>query len=120
MKRSTFAKRSSKASGDAGADLRGRRIAAKVVGELCAVTDVIRDGRADEFSDVNEVIVGVSATQPVQHHLDGGNGRDGVDDALARVLGCRTVNGLKHRVVIANVGRTGHAHAALENGAEVC
>ena len=77
---------------------------------------MVGNRRADEFGHLDKVVVGVASTKPFEHHLHRGDGGNRVDDALSSVFGRRAVYGLEHRVVVTDVGRTGHAHATLEDG----
>ena len=80
---------------------------------------MVGNRRADEFGHLDKVVVGVAPTKPVEHHLHRGDGGNRVHDALSSVFGRRAVYGLEHRVVVTDVGRTGHAHATLEDGSQV-
>ena len=116
---SAFLEFGRQAVSDANADIRTRSGSTDVVRQHLAVLEVVGHAVIDEAADSNEVVVVVLATEVIHHHLNGIDGSDGVDLVLTGVLGSGAVNGFEESVIVTDVARGRHAHAALKHGAEV-
>jgi len=116
---SAFLELGRQAVSDADADVGTRSGSTDVVGQHLAVLEVVGHAVVDETANSDEVVVVVLATEVIHHHLNGVDGSDGVDLVLTGVLGSGAVNGFEERMVVADVARGRHAHAALKDRAEV-
>ena len=116
---SAFLELGRQAVSDAVADVGTGCGSTDIVGQHLPFLEVVSDALVNEASNGNEVVVVVFTTEVIHHHLNGVEGGDGVDLVLSGVLWSGAMDGLEEGVVITDVTRCRHAHAALKNGAKV-
>ena len=98
---------------------RGGAIAAAELASLEAGGKGAVDGALDGTGGLGGALVAVTIGEPVQHHRGGEDHRGRIGEPLAHDIGRGAVTRLKYRVLVADVGRGRHAHAADQAGSEI-